>query len=320
MVTFNNRSTLIAKRLTPLPHERKQLDSLTDDEKNVTYFVGEFVYVPGIEPGSKPSVVVIEKLFTPKPGVAGYSGKYFTGSWFCYPEGTLHPPERKFMEREVFKTTYSREDFISEISGKCYVLHLRDYVCWYPEGYAKEHIYVCESKYAETTRNISLIKDWRKILGVMPVNPPRLKRYDVPLRIYRNVPSIHASNSAGGADDQMEEVIVTPKTLKKSGASSGSIYPGISASGSKKFLPGIPSPSSEPIPICTNPVTAAANPNMMMMGSMGMPSHMNLLRQQQQFHQQHRPMSAGSGGNHQFFSKDGKKERKRERDRQKDTY
>ena len=324
LVTLKDRSPIIIRNTIPLVSESKESDSLLDETKNVTYYVGDFIYFPNIELENRPSIVVIERLFTPKPGAGSglLSGKYFTGSWFCYPEQTVHGPERRFMEREVFKTTFTRDEPISDILGKCYVLHVRDYVCWFPEGFAKQDVYVCESKYAETTKNISLVKDWRKILGVVPVNPPRMKRYDVPLRLYRNVPSVHAAGAAASAGDD-EEVIISPKNMRKSNSGFMMGSAGVAGSGSggmvypngSRILPGIPNASS----IAAAGTAAAGHNNPFMF------ANPFLVKQQMaaanvnnnnaiMYHQQRTAAASLAavnrqggiiGGRHQFFIKDG---------------
>ena len=109
--------------LLPLPKERVFHDSLTDEAKGVTYWVGDFVYVPNPEL-DRPSIVQSERLFTSKKGDA----KFFSGNYFFYPEQTSHPPGRKFFEREVFKTTSMGEENLSNITGKCHVMYIKEYV------------------------------------------------------------------------------------------------------------------------------------------------------------------------------------------------
>lgn len=51
-----------------------------------------------------------------------------TGCRFLRQEQTYHIDSRKFYENEVFRTSPITEFLLSEITGRCCVLFIRDYV------------------------------------------------------------------------------------------------------------------------------------------------------------------------------------------------
>lgn len=54
---------------------------------------------------------------------------YFTGTTFVRPADIPHSPTRLFYRRELFLSSQETVHPISRISGRCCVLHLKEYCC-----------------------------------------------------------------------------------------------------------------------------------------------------------------------------------------------
>lgn len=75
-----------------------------------------------------PHIMVIENFFLDKTGQQQIYGNYF-----YRPNETFHLATRKFLQKEVFKSDFNTSISPSEIIGKCYVMHVRDYFKYKPE-------------------------------------------------------------------------------------------------------------------------------------------------------------------------------------------
>ena len=81
------------------------------------------------EPDSEtPHIMCIEKFFIDKSGQ-----QMIYGNYFYRPNETFHLATRKFLEKELFKSDFCTSIPPSEIIGKCYVMHVRDYFKYKPE-------------------------------------------------------------------------------------------------------------------------------------------------------------------------------------------
>ncbi|KAI9143118.1 hypothetical protein BKA69DRAFT_1037237 [Paraphysoderma sedebokerense] len=153
---------------------------------NVTYSIGDYVYIQNEHPKSPPHIVLIEKLYM-DDGMP-----YLNGTYFYRPEQTFHPATKKFYVNEVFKSQSTTVQSLSKVMGKCYVMFLRDYVKGHPEGYDKSDVYVCEAKYMDSGKSMQLIKDWGKTITVDAANPPKIITYPHAINLLKTVPSVHA--------------------------------------------------------------------------------------------------------------------------------
>ncbi|CAJ1050640.1 polybromo 1%2C like isoform X2 [Xyrichtys novacula] len=142
---------------------------------NITYYVGEFVYVEPSEPNLKPHIVCIERLWEDEAGE-----KWLYGCWFYRPSETFHLATRKFLEKEVFKSDYYNRVSISKVLGKCMVMFVKDYFKMQPEGFRAEDVYICESRYTAKAKSFKKIKIW-----AMPASSVKLVPRDVPLPVVR---------------------------------------------------------------------------------------------------------------------------------------
>ncbi|KAM8914118.1 polybromo 1, like isoform 2-T2 [Spinachia spinachia] len=143
--------------------------------ENITYHVGDFVYVEPSEVNLKPHIVCIERLWEDKAG-----GKWLYGCWFYRPSETFHLATRKFLEKEVFKSDYYNKVSLGKVLGKCVVLCVKDYFKMQPEGYRAEDVYICESRYAARNKSFKKVK-----IMAVPVSSVKLVPREVPLPVVR---------------------------------------------------------------------------------------------------------------------------------------
>ncbi|CAH2096950.1 unnamed protein product [Euphydryas editha] len=119
------------------------------------YGKGDFVYVPGEKNIKEPSVVQIQRLWTNSDGVPMiYANVYFR------PPDTFHVRTRKFLQQELFKTETHRTLPLDHVLGRCYVMNVKEYFKFRPEGYLDKDVYVCESRYNSKNRCFKKLKTW----------------------------------------------------------------------------------------------------------------------------------------------------------------
>uniref|UniRef100_T1J6Q3 Polybromo-1 n=1 Tax=Strigamia maritima TaxID=126957 RepID=T1J6Q3_STRMM len=144
------------------------------------YRLGEFVYIEPREKGLEPHVIHIDKLWKDEQGE-----QWIYGCWFYRPNETFHLANRKFLEKEVFKSDNYNSTLMSQVLGKCYVMFVKDYFKMKPEGFEDKDVFVCESRYSAKAKAFKKIKVW----PVMPNHPVKLIIRHEPLTPVR-VPSV----------------------------------------------------------------------------------------------------------------------------------
>lgn len=82
------------------------------------------------------------------------------GNVFLRPYETYHVQTRKFMEQEVFKSDQHQAIPLSQLLSRCFVMSVKDYFKFRPEGIADKDVYVCESRYNTRARSFKKIKTW----------------------------------------------------------------------------------------------------------------------------------------------------------------
>lgn len=150
-----------------------QGESLTIDQ--MVYSPGDFVYVESTE-NKIPSIAYIERLWTTNENV-----KMMQIRLFIKPHETYHLTTRKFLEQEVFNSHIVTVP-LAKVLNKCYVMHIKDYVKFKPEGFADKDVYVCESRYNFKAKCFKTMKYWNFVRENDPVKfipretPLELKR------------------------------------------------------------------------------------------------------------------------------------------------
>ncbi|XP_067618528.1 protein polybromo-1 [Eurosta solidaginis] len=137
---------------------------------------GDFVYFQ-LPDNKIPSIAYIERLWTATDNV-----KWMHGAVFLRPHETYHVTTRKFLEMEVFKSSVSQSIPMDKVIGKCYIMHIKDYIKMRPEGFADKDLFVCESKYNSRARCFNKFKIWP---FARENDPVRLVPREKPLEIRR---------------------------------------------------------------------------------------------------------------------------------------
>ncbi|XP_072934610.1 protein polybromo-1 [Epargyreus clarus] len=122
------------------------------------YRKGDFVYVApdrAHKEHKEPAVLQVERVWSSADGVPMlYANVYYR------PYETFHIRTRKFLQQEVFKTEMHRTVPLDQVIGRCYVMNVKEYFKFRPEGYADKDVYVCESRYNTKNRWFKKIKVW----------------------------------------------------------------------------------------------------------------------------------------------------------------
>lgn len=157
-------------------------DETTVMVNEVVYKVGDFVYVTPNAGAAEPHIINIEKFIRDPAG----SGQLLLhGCWFYRPAETFHIPTRRFMEKEIFKTDNYTSTPLSNVSGKCCVMFVKDYFRSRPLNFEDADVYVCESRYSCKSKSFKKIKVWTyDVLSNVAIVPR-----EVPLPMNR-VPSV----------------------------------------------------------------------------------------------------------------------------------
>ncbi|KAI6660874.1 protein polybromo-1-like [Oopsacas minuta] len=164
----------------------------------IEYKPGDYVYIAARKTSSQPHIVQIDNIWQTPTGEC-----WLFGLWFYRPEETFHLATKKFFEKEVFKTDDFHMCRSSRVNAKCYVMHLKSFSKFMPNGYSEEDVYVCQSKYNVKTRTEKKIKTW-------PVGEQRDSDFilrDTPLLMQR-IPSVFVNSatnsglSEGGTEGQ----------------------------------------------------------------------------------------------------------------------
>ena len=93
---------------------------------------------------------------------------YFHGPWFVTQGGDelVHLTTTPFYQKEAFISTIQDTNPLLSIVGRCCVLEVQDYRSMRPTNYEETDVYICESVYDESRRQI----------GQLP--PTGLKTYE----------------------------------------------------------------------------------------------------------------------------------------------
>lgn len=133
--------------------QTNELQELTLND--VTYRIGDFVYVEPKEKGLEPHIIHIQSITKDVKNDLS-----LCGCWFYRPNETFHSASRKFLQHEVFKSDKSNSTPITQVIGKCAVMFVKDYFKFKPIGFDDCDVYVCESRYSTKSKLFKKIKSW----------------------------------------------------------------------------------------------------------------------------------------------------------------
>jgi protein polybromo-1 len=118
------------------------------------YYLGDFVYLEPYEKSKQPLIVCIEELME-------LNGDWnIKGSYMLRPEETFHVANRRFFEKEVFKSDMVESHLPGRILGRCFVMSGKDYFKLRPAGMDPKDVYVCDTRYSAKTKSFKKIKVW----------------------------------------------------------------------------------------------------------------------------------------------------------------
>ncbi|KAI0757457.1 hypothetical protein C8Q80DRAFT_101939 [Daedaleopsis nitida] len=130
--------------------------------------IGDWVHLSNPDDASRPIIAQVFKCFASQdPQRKGQLG--VSVCWYFRPEETLHPADRQFWEREVFKSSHFAdhplEDIIEKVACQFTARHVRGRPAppfWYP-GWP---LYVCDSRYNDKERDkvFVKIKNWNSCI------------------------------------------------------------------------------------------------------------------------------------------------------------
>ncbi|WVQ95459.1 hypothetical protein IAU59_002556 [Kwoniella sp. CBS 9459] len=136
----------------------------TDEARHKGISSGDYVHLINPDDATRPIIGQIFKTFVP---TKGYRTHHVTVCWYYRPEQTVHTPDRRFYEREVFKTghfcDHPVEDILEKISVQFYVKYIRgrpragEYYPGWP-------IYVCHSRFNDREYLSVRIKNWNSCI------------------------------------------------------------------------------------------------------------------------------------------------------------
>jgi len=145
------------------------------------YHIGDFVYTVPVgnaaAGNADKKIFLIEKIY--RSATTGV--QMISGNQFFRPVETFHVPTRKFLEREVFRTDVHEDFEFALISGRCFVMNVKDYFRSAPNGFREEDVFVCESRYNSRARNFKKMKLFWNVPGhiqfvarAKPLEPTRV--------------------------------------------------------------------------------------------------------------------------------------------------
>ncbi|ORX54789.1 Bromodomain-domain-containing protein [Piromyces finnis] len=192
---------------------KKHIKSIIHNSETIQ--IGDFVHIVNENDSRYPLILQIFDMWIDEDNKTKING-----IWFLIPEQTVYPASKRFLENEVFRTTHNETYSLDKIIDKCYVLNLKDYCRGFPKGSENKKVYVCESRYIETAKTTTKIKNWSISMPsgykeledsdlILHKNPLTIKRFvlitpensDIPIRVpYTPEGNITLKRGAGGLD------------------------------------------------------------------------------------------------------------------------
>ena len=153
---------------------------------NITYHIGDWVFIRNPNDAAKPTVGQIFKIWSMPDGT-----KWFNACWYFRPEQTVHRVDRLFYKNEVMKTGQYRDSLVADLVGKCYVVHFTRYQRGDPDIKLEGPMFICEFRYNETDKAFNKIRTWRACLPeelrdedepTIPIGSRKFFKYPSPIR------------------------------------------------------------------------------------------------------------------------------------------
>lgn len=153
---------------------------------NVKYHIGDWVLLRNPNENCKPTVGQIFRLWSMPDG-----SRWLNACWYFRPEQTVHRVDRLFYKHEVMKTGQYRDHLVSDLVGKCFVVHFTRYQRGDPDVKLEGPLFVCEFRYNESDKVFNKIRTWKACLPeelrdqderTIPVPGRKFFKYPSPIR------------------------------------------------------------------------------------------------------------------------------------------
>lgn len=153
---------------------------------NITYHIGDWVFIRNPTDENKPIVGQIFRIWSMPDG-----SKWFNACWYFRPEQTVHRVDRLFYKNEVMKTGQYRDSLVTDLVGKCYVVHFTRYQRGDPDIKLEGPMFICEFRYNETDKVFNKIRTWKACLPeelrdqdepTIPIGSRKFFKYPSPIR------------------------------------------------------------------------------------------------------------------------------------------
>lgn len=193
--TLNNLETVFANMARTelakpdrvfLPEGEVRIPFEDVEVNGVTYRIGDWVLIKNPNDETKPTVGQIFRIWSMPDG-----SKWFNACWYFRPEQTVHRVDRLFYKHEVMKTGQYRDNLVTDLISKCYVVHFTRYQRGDPDMKIEGPLFICEFRYNESDKGFNKIRTWKACLPeelrdqdepTIPVGNRKFFKYPSPIR------------------------------------------------------------------------------------------------------------------------------------------
>ncbi|CAO1614912.1 unnamed protein product [Sympodiomycopsis kandeliae] len=154
-----------ASDLTTRPVIRGKTYYTHAHHKGYTFRVGDWVHLMNATDPGKPIVAQVFKIC--KRDDEKNEPPLLSCCWYYRPEQTVHPPSRRFVAEEVFKTGLFADHPVDDVIEKVHILFYTKWTRGRPgpkDWDPQSPLYFVESRYNEKTLDFNKIKNWNSCL------------------------------------------------------------------------------------------------------------------------------------------------------------
>lgn len=122
---------------------------------NEVFSIGDAILLrnPDDKKKALPFVALIKRIWVDSKGFP-----YCSGPWLARPIETHHDPAKLFYKNELLLTSSSDSNSMLSIIRKCAIMQASDYQSWRPLSIAEPYVFICESRYNESKKEIAVMK------------------------------------------------------------------------------------------------------------------------------------------------------------------
>ncbi|KAJ1892337.1 hypothetical protein LPJ66_006402, partial [Kickxella alabastrina] len=157
--------------------EGRYVNRITTGDNDI--FVGDFIY---IKSGTEMRIAMVTRL-----RMCGLNDrrKFIDGRWFLKPSDIPELAGQPVYPHQLFAGPIFDSHGVRGISGKCYILLPNVYARAYPQGYAAQDVFICDSLYDPGSGEgqagtFKLIANWAHCFKTPLMKPPTFVTYITP--------------------------------------------------------------------------------------------------------------------------------------------